>query len=84
MSKEEIKQLKEKIHSQIDKLNDETALQILQEAVTSYSLSSQTDIVDELTPHQQQRLKESLQQADESKALSNEEVKEKTKEWLSR
>jgi hypothetical protein len=83
MSRKEIEQLKAKIYQQVDKLDDETALQMLQEAVTAYSISSSKDIVDELTPDQQQRLKESIQQANEGRTLSNEEVKQKAKEWLS-
>ena len=84
MSKQEIAALKEKIHEQIDQLNDETALQMLQEAVAIYSSSSQKDILDELSPEQRQRLEESIRQANEGKILSNEEVMQKAREWLSR
>jgi len=84
MSKHEIAQLKAKIHEQIDKLDDETTLQMLREAVESYSTPSQKDILDELSPEQFQRLSESIQQANEGKTLTNEEVKQKVREWLSR
>ena len=57
---------------------------MVEEAVTAYSSATQKDIVDELTPEQQQRLQESIQQANSDKTISNEEVKQKAKEWLSR
>lgn len=84
MSKQEIDELKAKIHQQIDQLDDETALQMLQEAVVAYSTSSTKDILDDLSPDQLQRLKESIQQANEGKILSHEEVMQKAREWLSR
>lgn len=83
MSSQKIEQLKSKIYSQIEGLNDEPALQMLHEAVTAYS-SSQNDILDKLTPEQQQRLQESIRQADEGQTISNEEMKKKEKEWLSK
>ena len=84
MSKHEIAQLKAKIHEEIDKLNDETALQMLREAVETYSTPSQKDILDELSHEQLQRLTDSIRQANEGKTLTNDEVKQKAREWLSR
>ena len=84
MSQDEIKKLKATIYKKVDQLNNETFLQMLAEAVTAYSSASQKDILDELTPDQQQRLQESIQQADKGKTFSNDEVKQKAKEWLSR
>ena len=84
MSRDEIKKLKSTIYKKVDELNDETFLQMVEEAVTAYSSASQKDILDELTPDQQQRLQESIQQADKGKTISNDEVKQKAKEWLSR
>jgi predicted transcriptional regulator len=57
-------------------------LQMLQEAATAYS--SQNDNVNELSADQQNRLQESLQQANDGRTLSNEEVKQKINEWLSK
>jgi len=71
MSKQEIAELKAKIHEQIDGLNDETALQMLQEAVAVSS--SQKDILDELSSEQLHRLEESIRQANQGKTLSHEE-----------
>ncbi len=84
MSKKEVEQLKAKIYQQVEKLEDETALQLLEEAVAAYSTTSKKDIVDELTAEQQLRLKESIQQAKDGKTISNDEVKQKAKEWLSK
>ena len=84
MSKQEIAELKAKIHEQVDKLDDETTLQMLQEAVSAYSSPFQKDILDELSPEQFRRLSESVKQANEGKTLSNDEVKQKVREWLSK
>lgn len=77
-----IEQLKSDLYSRIENLEDETALQMLQEAVTAYS--SQNENAEELSPEQQKRLQESIQQANDGKTFSNEEVKQKTKERLSK
>ena len=84
MSKKEVEQLKAKIYQQVEKLEDETALHLLEEAVAAYSTTSKKDIVDDLTAEQQLRLKESIQQAKDGKTISNNEVKQKAKEWLSK
>ena len=84
MNRDEIKKLKSAIYKKVDELNDENLLRMVDEAVTAYSSSSQKDILDELTPDQQQRLQESIQQADKGKTISNDEVKQKSKERLSR
>lgn len=83
MSKD-IKKMKAAIHEKIDQLNDETVLQMLEEAITTYSSSSEKDILDELTPEQQKRLKESVEQANDGKTIPDDEVKQKAKEWLSK
>ena len=83
MSKQNLDHLKSTLYSQIEKMDNEVALQMLQEAVTSYS-SPQNDILDELTPEQFQRLQDSIKQADAGKPFTNEEVKQKVKEWLSK
>lgn len=75
MGKKEIERIKNKIYRQVEELEDETALRMLEEAVVAYSTSSKKDIIDELTPEQQLRLKESIQQVNDGKTISNEEVK---------
>jgi hypothetical protein len=81
MSKK-IEQLKSMLYSQIDQIQDEATLQMLQDAVMTYS--SQNENLNELTADQQNRLQESIQQAQDGKTFTNEEVKQKTKEWLSK
>ncbi len=84
MSKKKIHKIKTTIYEKIEQLNDETLLQMVEEAVTVYSNTSSKDIIDELTPEQQQRLQDSIQQADNDQTIPHEEVKLKAKEWLSR
>ncbi len=76
--------MKAAIHEKIDQLNNETVLQMLEEAITTYSSSSEKDILDELTPEQQKRLKESVEQTNDGKTIPDDEVKQKAKEWLSK
>jgi hypothetical protein len=83
MNSKNLQELKDKIHYQVNELEDETALQLLQEAVVAYSSLSKGDITDELTEDQKRRLQESIQQANSGKTLTNEEVMRKAKEWLS-
>ena len=84
MSREEIKKLKTTIYEKVETLNNESALQMVEEAVTAYSSPSQKDILDELTPEQLQRLQQSVIQSQNGETFSNEEVKQKAKEWLSK
>ncbi len=84
MGKKDINKIKTTIYEKVDKLNDETLLQMVEEAVTSYGTAPSKEILDELTPEQQQRLQESIRQADTGQAIPNGEVKQKAREWLSR
>ena len=67
------KELKEKLHRQIDELDDESALNMLHEAAVEYG-KVEADILDELSPAQLKRLEESIKQEDEGKTISHEEV----------
>ncbi len=84
MSREEIKKLKTTIYEKVEHLNNETALQMVEEAVTAYSSPSKKDILDELTPEELQRLQESVKQAGRGETIANENVKQKAKKWLSK
>jgi len=57
---------------------------MVEEAVTAYGNTSSKDIIDKLTPEQQQRLQDSIKQANTGQTIPHDEVKQKTKEWLSR
>jgi PHD/YefM family antitoxin component YafN of YafNO toxin-antitoxin module len=74
-------EIKKQLHTYIDMINDETKLAILNEAAEVYA-KNQPDILDLLTPEQLDRLKESIQQANEGKTISYEEVKKLSREWL--
>lgn len=84
MQNQHINEIKQKIYQQVDELNDETSLQMLQEAAATYSLKERKDIIDELTTEQQQRLQESIKQVKTGSTHTNDEVKAKAKTWLSR
>lgn len=76
------KKLKEELHQYIDNLEDETALQMLHEAAVAYEKAGDTDIPDELTPEQQERLKQSLEQLNSGQWKSHEEVMKEARTWL--
>jgi len=84
VSKKEIDKIKTTIYEKVNRLNDKTLLQMVEEAVTAYSSPSQQEILDELSHEQQQRLQESLKQAEKGNTVSNEEVKKKANEYLSK
>lgn len=81
---ETITKLKSDIWEKLQGINDETALQLVKEAISEYGAAAQTDVLDQLTSAQQKRLQESIQQADEGNLLSNEEVKQIARSWLSK
>jgi len=76
------KKLKEELHQYIDKLEDETALQMLHEAAVAYETAGEKDVVDELTPEQLERLKESLEQLNNGQWKSHDEVMKESRTWL--
>jgi len=76
------KKLKEELHQYIDNLEDETALQMLHEAAVAYEKAGESDIVNELTPQQKERLKESLEQLNNGQWKSHEEVMKEARTWL--
>lgn len=84
MNQDNINKLKAAIYEKVDQMEDETLLQMVEEAVTAYPLVAEKDILDELTPAQQQRLRESILQADSGNTVPHDDVKQKAKAWLSR
>ena len=84
MNKQEVDDLKRKIYQQVEQIDNETTLQMLEEAVSAYSSLSKSDIIDELTEDQKRRLDQSISQADNGNTTDNEAVKKITKEWLSK
>lgn len=74
-------EIKKKLHSYIDMIEDEDKLAMLNEAAEAY-ITKQPDIIDLLNPTQLKRLEESLKQADEGNTVSNEEVMKMSREWV--
>jgi len=75
--------MKQQLQSYIDTIEDEAALLLLQEAAEAY-ISKQGDIVDLLTPQQQEKLHESLQQIKDGRITSNTEVSKMARKWLTK
>ncbi len=47
MSKKDIHKIKTSIHEKVEQLKDETLLQMVEEAVTSYGNTPSKDVIDE-------------------------------------
>ncbi|MCY7422395.1 MAG: hypothetical protein LH478_11705 [Chitinophagaceae bacterium] len=75
--------LKKQLHFYIDMIDDETQLEMLNEAAETYA-TQKIDILDALSPDQLIRLEESIKQADESKLSPHEEVMKLSKQWLTK
>ena len=76
MSKEELKQ---KIHRQVDEIEDEKILNMLYEDAVEYKTSS--DVVDELTDEQWAEIEEGLRQVENGEFMTQEEMLEKFRQW---
>lgn len=75
------KKLKEKLHQYIDNLEDEAALQRLHKEAVAYEMAGKRDVVEELTPKQEARLKEPIKQVDDDKTISHDETMKRIAEW---
>ena len=84
MSQAEIQEMKNKLYDKIAAINDETTLQMLNEAVTEYTAVEHEDILDELTPEQFARLQESIKQVENGQVTPHSEVMKMARGWLSK
>lgn len=75
-------EIKKKIHSYIDKIEDESQLQMLSDAAEIFAAKKQVDILDLLTNEQLERLEEANKQVNAGKVISHEEVKKISQQWL--
>lgn len=75
-------EIKKKLHNYIEMIEDESQLQMLNDTAEIYAAKKQVDILDLLTNEQLQRLEQSIQQVDEGKVISHEDVKKISKQWL--
>ncbi|WP_207510260.1 hypothetical protein [Longitalea luteola] len=55
---------------------------MLHEAAVAYETAADKGAIEELTPEQQKRLKESLEQLNNGQWKSHEEVKKEARSWL--
>ena len=76
-------EIKKQLHQYIDLLEDETQLSMLNETAEIY-LTHQKDPLELLSAEQIERLKMSIQQADEGKVTPHEEVMKMAKQWLTK
>ena len=84
MEKKDIGELKQKIYEQIAQLQDEVALQLLEEATEAYLSPNQKDIIDELSPVQIASLNETKLQVENGEVVSHDAVNANSKEWLTK
>lgn len=76
-------EIKKQLHQLIDMIEDESQLQMLNDAAEVYA-TKQPDIIDLLTSEQLNRLQESIKEADEGKLTPHEEVKKISSQWLTK
>lgn len=74
--------IKKQLHQYIDMIEDETQLQILNDAAEVYATKDERDILDLLTAEQLERLEQSIQQIKEGKVIPHEEVIKISQQWL--
>ncbi len=74
--------IKKQLHNYIDMIEDESQLEMLNEAAETYAIKKKTDILDLLTGEQLERLEQAIQQVDEGKIISHEEVIKISRQWL--
>ncbi|MEO5651146.1 MAG: hypothetical protein ABIR03_14645 [Ginsengibacter sp.] len=74
--------IKIQLHNYIDMIEDESQLEMLNEAAETYAIKKKTDILDLLTGEQLERLEQAIQQVDEGKIISHEEVIKISRQWL--
>ena len=67
----------------IDKINDDNYLHDIYDSLTLF-LNQKGDILDELSPIQQQRISESLTEVKNGNYTTNEQMKEEAKKWLTK
>ena len=79
-SKEE---LKKELHELIDSIDDEETLNVLHDDIVPYAMGTDLEDTDveELTPEQEERLNEAIQQAKEGKVMSLEAFKSRMAQW---
>ncbi len=80
----QVAELKKSLIEKIEKINSEEQLSFLSECIDNSIAEVEMDATENLTPAQVQRLKESVQQIRDGKFYTHEQVKQMSKEWLSK
>lgn len=65
-------------------IEDESQLQMLNDAAEVYATKKQTDILDILTSDQLKRLEQAIKQVDEGKVVPHEDVIKISRRWLTK
>lgn len=65
-------------------IEDESQLQMLNDAAEVYATKKQTDILDILTSDQLERLEQAIKQVDEGKVVPHEDVIKISRRWLTK
>ena len=77
-------EIKKKIYSYIEEIDDESQLQMLNDVAEVYATKKRIDILDLLTSEQLERLAKSIKQVEQKKTISHNEVKTLSQEWLAK
>ena len=65
-------------------IEDESQLQMLNDAAEVYATKKQTDILDILTSDQLERLEQAIKQVDEGRVVPHEDVIKISRRWLTK
>ena len=76
-----VEELKEKLHQQIEALEDANALQLLHDAASEFAKNKKQDILDVLTKEQSNKLNTSIQQANQGKTIPHSEAMQQLAQW---
>ena len=77
-------EIKKQLHNYIDMIEDESQLQMLNDAAEVYATKKQTDILDILTSDQLERLEQAIKQVDEGRVVPHEDVIKISRRWLTK
>lgn len=79
-----VPEIKKKIYSYIEEIDDESQLQMLNDVTEVYVAKKWIEILDLLTSEQLERLAKSIKQIEQKKTISHDEVKTLSQEWLAK
>ncbi|HEY5462274.1 MAG TPA: hypothetical protein VIJ95_03385 [Hanamia sp.] len=77
-------EIKKQLHNYIDMIEDESQLQMLNDAAEVYATNPQKDILDILTSDQLKKPAQAIKQVDEGKVVPHEDVIKIYRQWLTK